>query len=99
MFTTEEQKKVNETKAANRRKKLALIEASVDELVRDQTPGIALPEWARLHAGKARRGSATSLIALKCGDCCGWVRSEIRDCGILSCPLYAVRPYQEAARD
>jgi hypothetical protein len=33
----------------------------------------------------------------KCIECCGYVISEIRRCGITACPLWHKRPFQERA--
>jgi hypothetical protein len=49
-----------------------------------------------LH-GKVDRAAAGSLkaaIALKCIDCCGGIKSEVRECQIQECVLWAFRPYR-----
>ncbi len=43
---------------------------------------------------KAEEGSTKALIKLKCLDCCCDQREEIRNCLVVSCPLFPVRPYQ-----
>ena len=49
---------------------------------------------------KLAQGSATAGIALKCIDCLGGCKSDIRNCGSyknpLPCPLYPFRPFQKA---
>jgi hypothetical protein len=58
---------------------------------RTEFPRMALPIIQR-----AERGSLPDAIKLKCLDCAGWERKEVRDCVILACPLYPHRPYQQA---
>jgi hypothetical protein len=33
-------------------------------------------------------------IRLKCCDCSGWQREEIKECTMKQCPLYGHRPFQ-----
>lgn len=58
-----------------------------------------LPAWVEIHARKARGGNVRSLVALKCGDCCCFQRSQIRDCVVAACPLFPIRPYQAGSED
>jgi hypothetical protein len=44
---------------------------------------------------KVEQGSMAAAVKLMCLDCSGWVKPEIRDCVITSCPLYPFRPYQD----
>jgi hypothetical protein len=57
---------------------------------RREFPKIALPLIA-----KVENGSMAAAVKLKCLDCSGWVKAEVRDCVIRECPLYPVRPYQK----
>lgn len=50
---------------------------------------MALPIIAQAEAG-----SLPATIKLMCLDCSAWERSEVRNCGIVRCPLYPYRPYQ-----
>jgi hypothetical protein len=43
---------------------------------------------------KVEKGSMAAALKLMCLDCSSWVKPEIRDCVITSCPLYPFRPYQ-----
>lgn len=37
----------------------------------------------------------TKAIQAKCLDCCCYVREEITQCTVTTCPLYNMRPYQK----
>jgi hypothetical protein len=50
---------------------------------------MALPLIAQVEAG-----STQAAVKLMCLECSCWVRQEVRDCAINSCPLYPVRPFQ-----
>jgi len=65
--------------------------ASTFAAQRTEFPRIALPIIQR-----AEKGSLPDAIKLKCLDCAGWERKEVRDCVIVACPLYPHRPYQQA---
>jgi hypothetical protein len=92
--TQEERQSDQATRKANKRKRLEVINASLDVLLTDQTPGTTLPAWALSHVTKARKGSTPSLIALKRGNYVAWQRNEIRDCTSESCQLFPIRPYK-----
>jgi hypothetical protein len=55
-------------------------------------PRTALPIIAQ-----AEQGSLPAAIKNMCLDCSAWVRQEVRDCVVVSCPLslFPHRPYQE----
>jgi hypothetical protein len=57
---------------------------------------IEFPLMALSIIQRAEKGSLPDAIKLKCLDCAGWERKEIRDCVIVVCPLYPHRPYQDA---
>lgn len=65
--------------------------ASVAALIADTDP---LPSWALALARRAKKGNLRALVGLKCADCSGFERHEIRSCAIRSCPLHALRPYR-----
>lgn len=52
-----------------------------------------VPPSSKISYAKSLLGqlSASSSIKVKCLECCGWERSEARDCGIEHCPLYGYR--------
>ena len=52
--------------------------ATVDQLCFEAVR--PLPSWALAHAAKARAGKLRSLVALKCGDCTNWQKTEIAGC-------------------
>jgi len=43
---------------------------------------------------RIENGSKVSAIKMKCLECCCFVKSEVRDCEIKTCPLWSIRPYQ-----
>lgn len=49
-------------------------------------------------AGIVRRalegGSRATAVKAKCLCCCNFVRDEIRNCGVVICPLHAYRPFR-----
>jgi hypothetical protein len=98
MFTQEALDKAKQqgqqTRQANRKRQLELINTSLDQLLSDQG-GRALPGWAMAHIAKARKGRVASLIAAKCGDCCCWQKVEIERCELTGCPLWSQRPYRD----
>jgi len=59
---------------------------------RKQIPQVFRKVYDRAVKGKSLRASVNA----RCLDCCHWQRSAVRDCPALSCPLWAVRPYQIA---
>jgi hypothetical protein len=65
--------------------------ASTFAALRTEFPRTALPIIRRVE-----KGSLTEAIKLKCLDCSGLERKEVRDCVIVACPLYPHRPYQQA---
>jgi hypothetical protein len=90
-MTFEAREQAQQTRQASRRRSLELIGRSLDALVADAGP---LPSWAQSHVKRARKGRLLSLVALKCGDCCVWDRSEIRLCPVIACSLHPVRPFR-----
>lgn len=54
-----------------------------------------------IEKAKLKPTSLRLAITAKCWDCIGGTsdsnpRARIRDCGVTKCPLYTVRPFQEA---
>lgn len=41
-----------------------------------------------------RRSMKTAVIA-KCQDCMNWDNSQIRDCNVVTCPLWQYRPFKD----
>jgi hypothetical protein len=80
--------------AKARRIELAAI--SVDAVRRDKTPGCPIPRWAQSRLDRVRKGSLKAMVAAKCANCMAFQRGEIRLCTVVSCPLWAIRPYQTA---
>lgn len=45
---------------------------------------------------KAMRGkSLRAAVIAKCQDCASWQREEVKNCLVVTCPLYPYRPYQK----
>ncbi len=54
-------------------------------------------EWGETSPTRveaAQKGSLKALIALKCMECTGGQRTEIKGCSVFKCPLFPVRPFQ-----
>jgi hypothetical protein len=75
-------------KAPRRREKMAVY-AETFAKQRREFPKIALPIIVQ-----AERGSMVAAVKLKCLDCSGWVKQEVRDCTVVECPLFPFRPYR-----
>lgn len=43
---------------------------------------------------RIQSGSIKAAIKLHCLQCSGYERNEVKHCQCLTCPLYAIRPYQ-----
>jgi hypothetical protein len=48
---------------------------------------------------KASKGSLKASIKLKCMDCVGYVRGEVKMCEMTACPNWSVRPYKDKEND
>lgn len=71
-----------------RSKKMEAFAVSFAEM-RADTPKLYLP-----LIEKAEKGSLRACIKLKCLECSSWQSSEVRNCNIIGCSLYPVRPFQ-----
>jgi hypothetical protein len=92
-FTDDEREAAKHNRQEARRRMADEASATVDQLLAEA--GSTMPAWAQAHAAKARQGKLMSLVALKCGDCSGWQKTEIAGCTVTSCPLYPRRPYRD----
>lgn len=72
-----------------RKQKLIRHKASFDSMER-----IHGPKYKSL-VDRAREGSLTAAIKLKCLDCSCWQPDEIRHCPCVECSLFPLRPYQK----
>ena len=92
-MTPEDRARAKEAKAEGKKLKLERGETTISKLeteLRGEDNRIVSS-----HLAKAKRGNVRSLIALKCLDCCCWVKAEVRDCEIVECSLHPIRPYQK----
>jgi hypothetical protein len=96
-FTEEQRQRAQEAlrkaraegrKPPSRREKMSAFASSFAGM-REEYPRWALPLIAR-----AETGSLPAAITIKCLECSAWSKTEVRDCQIISCGLYAHRPYQ-----
>ncbi len=55
----------------------------------------AFPRTALPTIAQAENGSLPAAIKLMCLDCSGWVRQEVRDCVVVTCPLFPHRPFKK----
>ena len=44
---------------------------------------------------KIEQGSMAAAVKLNCLECCAFQTSEVKNCGVNQCPLWAFRPYQK----
>lgn len=60
----------------------------------------AVPEKHRLATGRALRGQVPRSVAvrIKCLQCCNYEREEVAACGVVTCALHPVRPYQSKSK-
>ena len=42
-----------------------------------------------------QRKSMKAAVTAKCQDCMGWQNPEVRDCDVVTCPLWQYRPFRE----
>jgi hypothetical protein len=92
-FTPEAQKKAQDArrlKPRSSRKEKMTSHGKTFARMRRLFPKMALPLIAQ-----AEKGSTAAMVKLKCLDCVCWVKAEVRDCTVVACPLYPVRPYQK----
>lgn len=61
----------------------------------------SVPEKHKIATRRALLGQITrsTAIRVKCLQCCGYQREEIKTCSVLTCALFPVRPYQDKAID
>ncbi len=57
---------------------------------RKHIPDNCLKIYDKAILGKSLRAA----INARCIDCCAWQKAEVHKCPAMSCPLWAVRPYQ-----
>lgn len=57
----------------------------------------SVPEKHKIATQRALLGQITrsTAIRVKCLQCCGYQREEIKLCTVVVCALYPVRPYQD----
>ena len=57
----------------------------------------SVPEKHKLATQRALLGQITrsTAIRVKCLQCCGYQREEIKVCTVITCALFPVRPYQD----
>jgi hypothetical protein len=74
-----------------------VVEQKKIQLYIDQS----VPEKHKLATQRALLGQITrsTAIRVKCLQCCGYQRDEIKTCAVLTCALFPVRPYQDKSTD
>lgn len=57
----------------------------------------SVPDKHKLATQRALLGQITrsTAIRVKCLQCCGYQREEIKVCSVITCALFPVRPYQD----
>jgi hypothetical protein len=100
MFTPESQVKAQAARRSvavrqTRKHKMQAFAATFAK----QRRKVASGEWEKMALpliAKVEGGSLPAAIKLMCLECSVWVRQEVRDCVVTTCPLYPVRPFQRA---
>jgi hypothetical protein len=61
----------------------------------------SVPEKHKIATARALLGQIprSTAIRVKCLQCCGYQRDEIKACAVLTCALFPVRPYQDKTTD
>lgn len=59
----------------------------------------SVPEKHKIATERALLGqiAKTTAIRVKCLQCCNYERETIKQCAVLTCALFPVRPYQDKA--
>ena len=59
----------------------------------------SVPEKHKIATERALLGQITKTVAIrvKCLQCCNYERETIKQCAVLTCALFPVRPYQDKA--
>jgi hypothetical protein len=61
----------------------------------------SVPEKHKIATERAllRQMPRSTAIKTKCLACCNFEREEVKTCGVITCPLWAYRPYQTSAAE
>jgi len=51
------------------------------------------PQNLHNRVNKVKKGSLKSAVELKCLDCSGYVKKEVKNCCVYSCALWCFRPF------
>ncbi len=78
----------NRIPVENKRARIMSVCEKTAEKLRDRYPN----QGGRIVA--IAKGSRKAAIELKCLDCCGGERLEVKNCVAIGCPLWPVRPWQ-----
>jgi len=59
----------------------------------------SVPEKHKIATERAllRQMPRSTAIKTKCLACCNFEREEVKQCAVITCPLWAYRPYQSSA--
>jgi hypothetical protein len=81
-------KAIAEARYANNLKNLNDAQRAYLEFV----PNSLKKRWASIIVGE--NTSPSKCIAMKCMECVGYIKEEVRVCSAVACPLYYLRPYK-----
>lgn len=48
-------------------------------------------KWIKALQHKSMKAAITA----RCQDCCNWENAEVRDCNVVTCPLWQYRPFRD----
>ena len=61
----------------------------------------SVPEKHKIATERAllKQMPRSTAIKVKCLACCNFDREEVKTCAVITCPLWAYRPYQDKVED
>lgn len=61
----------------------------------------SVPEKHKIATERAllKQMPRSTAIKVKCLSCCNFEREEVKTCAVITCPLWAYRPYQYKVED
>jgi hypothetical protein len=62
---------------------------------RRNIPGMHNDSYRRNYDKALSGNSLSAAVKAKCLDCMCWEKVEVRDCAVVTCPLWLYRPYGE----
>ena len=58
-------------------------------------PNLYHGSFRKIWIKALQRRSMKAAVTAKCQDCMGWQNAEVRECNIVTCPLWQYRPFRD----